>query len=340
MSDALLTFPDDYATSLDIYVPINASLLPYVAGALNNFVDSSLWATETDYQSAHNAIAQLQVNLGSFMQVQQSEVLIGPSSGNGNASWRRLVAVDLPQLSYASLANIPATFVPIAHAIQHSSGGNDAITPASIGASATNHTHIIDYGSLSNIPASFNPTAHASRHASGGNDVLSYSSLSGIPASFTPSAHASRHAVGGNDVLTPAAIGAATSGHTHSINWIDILSKPNIFSAVDAPFSATGWNNVTKNTGTYILNANTLFGTPLGATAIVLRVSATWATAGANLTVRPYQAATGVIALACQVANVANHVSGIVALNSNQFEIQIFTANCTNIFIAIAGYWF
>jgi len=44
---------------------------------------------------------------------------------------------------YNELDNVPSTFTPSSHASSHATGGSDAITPTSIGAANTTHTHVI-----------------------------------------------------------------------------------------------------------------------------------------------------------------------------------------------------
>lgn len=68
------------------------------------------------------------------------------------------------------------------HASRHATGGADPITPASIGAVATNDSRLAD--------------------------------------SRTPTNHASSHGSAGTDPITPAAIGAATANHTHTLSGI------------------------------------------------------------------------------------------------------------------------
>lgn len=71
---------------------------------------------------------------------------------------------------------------PASHASSHGSAGSDPITPAAIGAVATNDSRLTD--------------------------------------SRTPTSHASSHGSAGTDPITPAAIGAATSAHTHTLSNI------------------------------------------------------------------------------------------------------------------------
>ena len=68
---------------------------------------------------------------------------------------------------------------PGPHAAQHGAAGNDAITPAAIGAAETEHTH----------PDEVHP----------------------------PGPHAAQHGAEGDDAVTPAAIGAAEEEHTHAL---------------------------------------------------------------------------------------------------------------------------
>jgi len=56
-----ITFPADYAERPCYLVAINASLIPYVAGALRFFEKRGTWSTDADYEAGYNAFAELQV---------------------------------------------------------------------------------------------------------------------------------------------------------------------------------------------------------------------------------------------------------------------------------------
>lgn len=56
-----VSFPADYAERSCYLVPINASLIPFVAGALRFFEKRATWATESDFEQGYNAFAELQV---------------------------------------------------------------------------------------------------------------------------------------------------------------------------------------------------------------------------------------------------------------------------------------
>lgn len=98
-----------------------------------------------------------------------------------------LVAADTADgtvTNKVTLASIAALGggAPAAHAASHASAGSDPITPASIGAVATNDSRLTD---------SRSPTTHASSHGSAGTDPI-----------------------------TPSAIGAAAASHTHTLSAI------------------------------------------------------------------------------------------------------------------------
>ena len=57
------TFPATYDTSSCYLVPINASLIPIVAGALGLFQERWAWNTDEDYERGYNAFAELKVCL-------------------------------------------------------------------------------------------------------------------------------------------------------------------------------------------------------------------------------------------------------------------------------------
>lgn len=56
-----ISFPTDYAERPCYLVAINASLIPYVAGALRFFEKRGTWLTDADYEAGYNAFAELQV---------------------------------------------------------------------------------------------------------------------------------------------------------------------------------------------------------------------------------------------------------------------------------------
>lgn len=68
------------------------------------------------------------------------------------------------------------------------------------------------------------PTSHATTHASDGSDPVSPAAIGAATSVHThgpatPAPHADTHGSGGNDPVTPAAIGAATSGHDHDVDY-------------------------------------------------------------------------------------------------------------------------
>ena len=158
--------------------------------------------------------------------------------------WLSAAIARVADLTWANLGGKPSTFAPSAHASAHASGGVDPLTPSVIGASAVGHGHTkANITDLESISAS--PAAAAIPKAGAGGTLadswlssaiarvvdLTWTNVSGKPATFAPSAHASSHASGGGDPLTPAAIGAATSGHTHAApDWSAITGKPSTFA--------------------------------------------------------------------------------------------------------------
>lgn len=54
------TFPTDYDIASCYLVPINASLIPLVAGALARYYQEHTWASPEDYEKGYNAIAELE----------------------------------------------------------------------------------------------------------------------------------------------------------------------------------------------------------------------------------------------------------------------------------------
>jgi hypothetical protein len=57
-----LVFPNSYGTDSKL-VEIDASIIPFVAGALENLTKEYAWSTEVDYELGYNAIAQLKEEL-------------------------------------------------------------------------------------------------------------------------------------------------------------------------------------------------------------------------------------------------------------------------------------
>ncbi len=55
------TFPTDYAERKCYMVPINASLIPFVAGALKIFEERRSWHDDAEYELAYNAFVELEI---------------------------------------------------------------------------------------------------------------------------------------------------------------------------------------------------------------------------------------------------------------------------------------
>lgn len=107
------------------------------------------------------------------------------------------------------------------HAATHATGGADAITPASIGAATTSHTHTASqvtdfateaakYGPVTSVAGRTGTVTISSSDVSGLGSLatassVAYSSLTGTPSSFAPSSHASSHAAAGSDPLSLSA---------------------------------------------------------------------------------------------------------------------------------------
>lgn len=101
-----------------------------------------------------------------------SDAVVAADSGDGSVT---------NKVTLASIAALGGG-APASHASSHGSAGTDPITPASIGAVATNDSR------LTNSRA---PTSHASSHGSAGTDPI-----------------------------TPAAIGAAQASHQHTLSAV------------------------------------------------------------------------------------------------------------------------
>jgi hypothetical protein len=54
-------FPTNYDAATCYLVPINATLIPHVAGALRLFENRGSWISDQDYERGYNAFAELQI---------------------------------------------------------------------------------------------------------------------------------------------------------------------------------------------------------------------------------------------------------------------------------------
>lgn len=182
-------------------------------------------------------------------------------TGGGDLTADRTLAVDFAASGISSATKatradderLTNSRTPLLHAGTHGTIGMDPISPASIGAATTGHTH-------SSAPA------HASQHAVGGSDVLTPAAIAAAAAARvlsaglgltgggdlsadrtltvdfaasgtssatkatraddsrlsnarTPTAHAASHAIGQPDAISPASIDAAATAHTHDTRY-------------------------------------------------------------------------------------------------------------------------
>lgn len=101
-----------------------------------------------------------------------SDAVVAADSGDGSVT---------NKVTLASIAALGGG-TPGTHASRHATGGADPITPASIGAVATNDSRLTD--------------------------------------SRAPTGHSSSHGSAGTDPITPSAIGAAAASHTHTLSSV------------------------------------------------------------------------------------------------------------------------
>lgn len=142
-----------------------------------------------------------------------------------------------------------------AHAARHAVGGDDALTPAAIGAAAdsavvhTTGTETINgaktFGTSPAIPVGSLLTHPVRRDDARLTDPR------------TPTAHASTHASAGADPVTPAAIGAATTGHTHATPLVPNPPVVQAYSSSITPDASLGNYRVCTATGNPTLNPPT-----------------------------------------------------------------------------------
>lgn len=99
-------------------------------------------------------------------------------------------------------ARLTDSRAPTGHAISHASGGTDAITPASIGAASASHSHVL--ANISDAGTAASRNAPASGNATAAQVVLG--SDTRLTDSRAPTSHASSHATGGADAVTPVVL--------------------------------------------------------------------------------------------------------------------------------------
>lgn len=57
------TFPENYDSADCVLVPINVSLIPFIAGALKIYEYRRTWKTEIDYERGYNAFVKVQIDM-------------------------------------------------------------------------------------------------------------------------------------------------------------------------------------------------------------------------------------------------------------------------------------
>ncbi len=137
------------------------------------------------------------------------------------------------------------------HASSHSTGGNDPISPESIGAASASHSHAQSdieglEEALSNISASDHK--HSASDITSG--TLSTARLPTVPitkggtgATDVANARKNLGAAASDHTHTPESIGAATETHVHE--WGDITGRPNSFTPASHSHSASDISNGT-----------------------------------------------------------------------------------------------
>lgn len=123
---------------------------------------------------------------------------------------------------------------PTSHASSHFSAGTDPLTPADIGASAVGHTHVLANVTDAGTAASRN--APAAGNATSAQVVLG--SDTRLSDSRTPTSHASSHRSTGADYPGPVCVSPASLGSSQN-NWNPGTADV-IYVTSSTPVSITG----------------------------------------------------------------------------------------------------
>lgn len=110
-------------------------------------------------------------------------------------------------------ARLTDSRTPTAHAASHASSGQDAITPASIGAAAASHSHVL--ASVTDAGTAASRDVPASGNASSLQVVLG--SDTRLTDSRVPAGHSASHRAGGSDY--PAPVATAITLASSQNNW-------------------------------------------------------------------------------------------------------------------------
>ena len=117
-------------------------------------------------------------------------------------------------VAYSSLTGTPSSFAPSSHASSHASGGGDAITPSSIGAAASSHTHsssaITDFATEA---AKYGPVVSVAGRT--GTVTISSGDVSGLPTAGTGSTN---YCAGNDSRLSDA---RSPTSHQHAASDIN-----------------------------------------------------------------------------------------------------------------------
>jgi len=129
----------------------------------------------------------------------------------------------------------PSEYFPAPHAATHEEGGEDALTPANIGA---------NWNKLVNKPSAFPPSSHAASHQDGGADEINVNGLKGEladyqkttwvkvdgkPSAFPPSSHAASHENGGADEINVQGLSGELADYQKT-TWAKVDGKPSCFT--------------------------------------------------------------------------------------------------------------
>lgn len=111
------------------------------------------------------------------------------------------------QVAYSTLSGIPSTFAPSAHAVNHKSGGSDAIALDTL-AATTDITTLNASTTAHGLLPKLSNVATQYLNGVGGWTTVAWSSLTGTQPA--PPTHATSHKSGGSDVIALDTLGATT----------------------------------------------------------------------------------------------------------------------------------